>query len=120
MEFFYHETDNNVLILAADGGLNRQTADQFIAELQRLVDAGLRRIVVDCSKLDYVSSYGLGVLMRIHKRMAEAGGEVKLARVGGAVAQLLHAMQLNRIFEMYPDVDQARLAFRPPDTASQT
>ncbi len=119
MEFYYHEVDANVLVLAVDGGLNRQTADQFIAELQKLVEAGLRRIVVDCSKLDYVSSYGLGVLMRIHQRMAEAGGEVKLARVGGAVAQLLQAMQLNRIFQMYGDVDQARLAFRAPEASSQ-
>ena len=73
MEFYYHEADRDILVLRADGGLNHRTAAQFQAELERLVDAGLRKIIVDCSRLDHVSSYGLGVLIGIHNRLRKRG-----------------------------------------------
>lgn len=113
MEFYWDEIDNDVLILAADGGLNASTADEFVDRIQHLVDAGLRRIIIDCSKLDYVSSYGLGVLVRLHGRLKEHGGDVKIASVQGMLPQALHVTRLDRVFDVYPDVNRARLAFRP-------
>lgn len=113
MEFFYHELDRNVLILAADGGLNRENARQFVGELEKLIDVGVTRIIVDCTRLDLISSFGAGVLIRLHNKLAKHGGDVKIAGVQGAVLKALTVMHLNKLFEIYPDVDQARLAFRP-------
>lgn len=115
MEFVYHETENDVLILRADGGLNSDTALQFISELENLVDAGLRKIIVDCSQLTYVSSYGLTILLRLHRKMAKHGGDVKLAGVPGLVAGVLRVTHIDRLLSIYPDIDRARLQFRPKD-----
>jgi anti-sigma B factor antagonist len=113
MEFFYHEVDRKVLVLAADGGLNAETATQLVSQLESLVDVGLRQIIVDCSRLDFISSYGVGVLVRMHNKLAKNGGDVKVAGVKSAVLKVLTLMRMNRLFEVYPDVNQARLAFRP-------
>jgi len=113
MEFYYHEIDNDVLVLIADGGLNANTAGQFVTGIENLVDAGLRKMIVDCTKLTYVSSYGLAVLIRLHKQMKEHGGDVKLCAIGGIVPQALQITRLDKFFEIYPDVNRARLAFRP-------
>jgi anti-sigma B factor antagonist len=113
MEFFYHEVDRKVLVLAADGGLNAETATQLVSQLESLVDVGLRQIIVDCSRLDFISSYGVGVLVRLHNKLAKNGGDVKVAGVKSAVLKVLTLMRMNRLFEVYPDVNQARLAFRP-------
>ena len=113
MEFYYHETEKDVLILAADGGLNAGTADQFVAELERLIDAGVTKIIVDCSALDYISSYGLGVLVRLHRRLSQRGGDIKLAGINSMVVKLLSLTRLDQLFGIYPDVNRARLAFRP-------
>jgi anti-anti-sigma factor len=112
MEFRTDEIDNDLLILAADGGLSSDTAEQFVAQIERLVDAGLRKIIVDCAHLDYVSSMGLSVLVRLHGRMKKHGGEVKIAGIRGLPAQVLAFTRLNKLFEIYPDVNRARLAFR--------
>jgi len=117
MEFYHDEIDNDVLILVADGGLNTDTADQFITDLEKLVDAGVRKIIVDCGKLTYISSFGLGVLLRLHKRLQQHGGDVKLASIEGIVPQALQLTRLDKFFEIYPDVNRARLAFRPKDGA---
>src|SRR5687767_6214900 len=73
LEFYYHELDSSVLILRADGGINADNAGQFVTDLEKIVDAGLRKIIVDCSGLDHISSFGIGVLLRVHKQLARHG-----------------------------------------------
>ena len=79
VDFYYHEVDRDVLVLRADGGINHDNAAAFVADLEKLVDAGLSKIIVDCGGLGHISSYGIGVLLRLHKRLARHGGDVKLA-----------------------------------------
>jgi anti-anti-sigma factor len=112
MEFYYHDVDKDVLILNADGGLSAFNADQFVGELERFVELGCRKLIVDCKRLTYISSYGLGVLGRLHKKLAAKGGDVKLANVSGAVPRLLSITHIDRIFDIYPTLEEARLAFR--------
>lgn len=115
MEFYIHELDRSVLILSADGGLNADTADEFIRQLEALIDGGVKQIIVDCSRLEYISSYGIGVLARLHNRLAKHGGDVKIAAPKSMVLQALTVMRMGKLFDIYPDVNRARLAFRPKD-----
>ena len=115
MEFYYNETDKDVLILNVDGGLNSDTAKEFIDKLATLIEAGQTKIVVDCTHLDHISSYGLGMLVRLHSKLSKKGGDVKLACVKGIVEQVFKITHLNKIFEIYPDVSRACLMFRPKD-----
>ena len=111
MEFYYKDTDRDVLILSADGGLNSHNAEQFVSELATLVEAGANKLIVDCTKLSYISSFGVGILIRLHKRLAEKGGEVKLAVVESPIVRVLRLMRLDTVFEIYPDVATARATF---------
>jgi anti-sigma B factor antagonist len=115
MEFYYSDVDKDILIINADGGLNSDNAGEFVDKLAALIDAGQRKIVVDCSRLKIISSSGLGVLVRLHSKLAKIGGDVKLACVKGVIEQVFKITHLNRIFEMYPDVSRACLMFRPKD-----
>ncbi|HSZ55655.1 MAG TPA: STAS domain-containing protein [Tepidisphaeraceae bacterium] len=113
MEFFFHELEKDVLILSADGGLNAETGAEFVRQLDVLVDSGLRKIIVDCTHLQYISSYGVGLLVRLHNKLAGHGGDVKIAAPHSMVLQALNIMRMGEIFGIYPDVNRARLAFRP-------
>jgi anti-sigma B factor antagonist len=115
MKFYHSEVDNDILIISADGGLNSQNADQFVNELETLIEGGQTKIIVDCTRLEHITSYGLGVLVRLHTKLAKRGGSVKLACVKGLIEQLLAITRLNSIFEIYPDVNRARLMFQPKD-----
>lgn len=111
MEFHYDDVQENILIIKADGDLNSQTADALVESTGKLIDAGLHSIIIDCSELDNISSYGLGVLVRLHKRMDEKIGDVKIASVKGLVANILRITRMNKLFAIYPDVESARKAF---------
>jgi len=115
MELYYHELDNSVLVLSADGGLNADTAADFVKQLESLIEVGVKKMIIDCTKLTYISSYGIGVLVRLHNKLAKQGGDVKIAAAPSPVLKALNMVRLGRLVEIYPDVNAARLAFREPD-----
>jgi anti-sigma B factor antagonist len=107
MELYAQEAREDVLILSADGGLDSTSSEELVTELERLVAAGARNLIVDCGRLGFISSYGLAVLVRLHKRIAQVGGDVRLAAVQGRVYELLELTHLNRVFYIFPNVDEA-------------
>jgi anti-sigma B factor antagonist len=119
MEFYYRDTDRDVLILRADGGIDSHNAQEFLSQLQRLIEAGARKLLVDCSGLGYLSSFGITTLIRLHKRMAERGGHVKLAAVKSPLFRLLEITRLNEVFQTYPSVEAALQAFREDQAAGK-
>jgi anti-anti-sigma factor len=112
IEFYYHEIDRDVLVLSADGGLNADTADAFVSQLEALVEVGLTKIIIDCGNLAYISSYGIGVLLRLHKKLRKHGGDIKVAAPQSIVLKTMTVLRMGSMFEIYADVDRARLAFR--------
>lgn len=115
MELIFQEVDGDVTIIGLDGGLDSTNTAQLNESVEKLVVAGLSRLILDCQKLTYISSAGIGTLMSLHRRMKSRGGRVKIAGASGPVFDVLELMKLGTILEFYPDVDQARLSFRPPD-----
>ena len=112
MEFYYHSVDKDVLILTADGGLDSSNAVQFVGELETLVQSGARKLVIDCTRLSFISSYGVGVLVRLHNKLASQGGIIKLAAVHSRIVKLLEIVNLTQMFHIYDNVDDALAAFR--------
>lgn len=112
METYAQEIEGDLLVLTADGGINRGTAQQLVESIGKLVDAGVSKIIIDFSKVDLITSSGISTLLMLNRSMKNRGADVKLAGLHGMVAQVLQLSRLDRILQMYPDVAQARLAFR--------
>ncbi len=112
MDSHYHPADPDLLIITSSGGLSDSLAVQFIHEIQQRIVEGLRKIIIDCSAMDFISSLDLSVLARIRSKIAVQGGDVKLCGVHGMVAEILQITRLEQIFEIHPDVETARAAFR--------
>jgi anti-sigma B factor antagonist len=111
MEFYYDSTDGEVLILSADGGLMRDSAPHFVGELEKYIDLGMRKLIVDCTRVTRITSFGLGTLVQVHGKLAERGGDVKLAAVSGLVGKIIGMTGLGVLFDIYPTVQEARRAF---------
>ncbi|MDX1382073.1 MAG: STAS domain-containing protein [Thermoanaerobaculia bacterium] len=117
MELYRRGTEGDVLILAADGGLSLENSERFVDDLEAVIDQGDSKLIVDCEKLTHISSFGIGVLVRLHRRLAAQGANVKLACVDSRIVQILEMGGLASLFEIYPDVGTALDAFGP-DPAS--
>jgi len=112
METHLDEIDDGIMVLVVDGGLDMRNARELGEQLTTLVETGIRDLIVDCSKLTYISSSGLGTLLLANRKLAGKGGRVHLAGVTGAVAQVIQLAGLKDILGSYRDVGRAKHALR--------
>ena len=103
--------DDDILVMSLHGRLDQHSVEEFNAEIERQYDLGMRKFIVDCAHLGYVSSYGIGALVRTQAKLRGKGGEVKLATVQSVVANVFRIVRLDRILEMYGDIEFARESF---------
>lgn len=69
-----NKTQNgNALTIALEGRLDTVTSPELEAELKNSLDA-IESLTLDFSRLDYISSAGLRVLLSAHKTMSKKGG----------------------------------------------
>ncbi len=99
--------NNSVTIFHLMGRLDASGCDCLFPALEYHIENGHSNFVINCYDLEFISSMGLGMLMRVHARMKKSGGNVKLARVHGATAKLLSLVMLDKVFRIYPTVHEA-------------
>lgn len=102
---------DGIRILTLNGYLDAHTAPQFEKAIQDEFEAGRHRIVVDCSKLDYISSAGLGVFMSFIEEIRDAGGDIKLAAIVPKVYQVFEVLGFPSLFDISEDVPGAIARF---------
>lgn len=57
-------------------------------------------VVVDCSGLEYISSAGLGVLLKTQKRLAGAAGGLRLVSVNHHIRDIFKYSGFDQIFQI--------------------
>ena len=65
---------------------------------QEFLDSEQGPCVIDLSALQYISSAGLGVLLRTHKRLMAAGESVKLVEVNAHINDVFSYSGFDRLF----------------------
>ena len=78
--------NGNELVIALDGRLDTMTSPELEAELNQSL-AGADSLTLDFSKLEYISSAGLRVLLSAHKAMSAKGG-MKVTNVNEIVQEV--------------------------------
>lgn len=78
--------NGSVLEIALEGRLDTMTAPELETELKGSMD-GAESLVLDLSKLEYISSAGLRVLLSAHKTMSGKGG-MKVTNVNEIVREV--------------------------------
>lgn len=108
-DFQYEKVGKNgdILAVVLAGTLDESTANYLLDCVKEEVLEGRKKLIIDCGRLDFISSMGLGMLVRVNSRMKKLGGDVKLANVHGVVAQALSVVGLNRMFQIYATVNDA-------------
>ena len=101
------ETRNDALILVPEGRLDSNTSKEFEQQLMGKIDAGNLRIVLDFSRLDYISSAGLRVLMMVAKRLKNEGGGFALCHLKSAIRVVFEVSGFLPILTVVNDVDAA-------------
>ena len=87
------------IIATLSGELDTAAAQQTEEALAPLLDSKGREIIIDCTELEYISSSGLRVLLRILKQAQSVGSRVVLKNVNEVIRDVLELTGFISIFE---------------------
>ena len=102
---------NGLSVIQLEGFVDAHTAPQFERAVQTEFDAGRQQIIVNCEKLNYISSAGLGVFMSFIEEVREQGGDIKICGLAPKVRHTFEILGFQDIFEMLDDVPTAVARF---------
>ena len=69
---------------------------------QSFLDRVEGTVIVDCTGLEYVSSAGLGVLLKTQKRLKASSGKLRLVGVNRHLQDIFQYSGFDQIFEIEP------------------
>lgn len=98
-------------VIALEGFVDAHTAPDFEQAIQSEIDAGHYRIIVDCAKLSYISSAGLGVFMSFVEEVRERGGDIKISGLIPKVKSTFEILGFNDLYDLVEDVPTAARKF---------
>ncbi len=100
-------SQGGISVLGLQGFLDAHTAPDFEKVVQEDFDAGRVQIIVNCQKLTYISSAGLGVFMSYIEELRAAGGDIKICGMTPKVYQVFEILGFPAIFDIVDDVPAA-------------
>jgi anti-anti-sigma factor len=99
---------NNITILDLQGRVTiGLSADTLANQLRDLMDAGVRKVLLNLSGVPQVDSSGITVLVRSFVSLQRLGGSLKLLRPVGRVREVL---ELTRLLQSIPAFDDEAAA----------
>jgi anti-sigma B factor antagonist len=94
-------------ILRVIGKIDILTSSEVRAKLAEVSRAKVNMLIVDLEKVAYMDSSGLATFLEGLKSMKEYGGILRLANVPERIGKVLNLMRLDKVFEIYKDIEEA-------------
>jgi anti-anti-sigma factor len=91
-----------------EGRLDNQTAASFDQELDAVLESPLKVLVLDLSKLEYLSSAGIRSMFRAQKNMKARSGQALIVNPQPAVKKvfdIVKAVDLSSVFANVKELD---------------
>ena len=82
-------------------------AETFRDVFKSLVQQGKKRVIINMRDVEWISSTGIGILIRGYKTIREAGGDFVIAHVSERPQQVFNVLRLDQIFKIAVDEDEA-------------
>src|SRR5215217_5075929 len=92
--------------------LDEQNIQIIGEQLFGLVDEeGSRKILLNFSNVEYLSSAALGKLITLNKKLQQAGGRLILCNIDAQIFEVFEITKLDRFFKIIKDEQAALQAF---------
>jgi anti-sigma B factor antagonist len=120
MRFDVEERYNAVILRLKGDVMGGPDGSKLHDQLRELKENDQTNVVVDLSKVRFMNSSGLGMLIGGLATMRNAGGDLRLANAADRIQSLLVVAKLLTVFKHYESVDDAVESFTtsPPAEAA--
>jgi anti-anti-sigma factor len=99
-------------VLHLAGSLDGHTSYKFDQYLNAVTEAGFSHLVLDCGRLEYLSSAGIGILAATIKRCREGKGDMLLCSVEDKMRRVMQIIGLLSLVKTYDNEKTAAASFK--------
>ncbi len=96
-------TPSTIKVLQPIGVLTAGTIQEFLEEFNQCLEERVKHVLIDLSKVNFIDSYGLGMLVSMHAKMRLAGGSIHLGSPNDQARCLLEIADMEKVFEIFSD-----------------
>jgi anti-sigma B factor antagonist len=107
MNFEVRKNGTATIFKLKERQLNSSISAELKGEFLILCRPKLHHLVIDLSDVESCDSSGLSALLIAERRMRDNGGVVKLVGLKKNVLNLMKISQLDRVFQIHPNVSEA-------------
>lgn len=105
--------NRGVSVLRVSGYVDTTTSPELERRMQALLREKRYHIVVDLSRVEYISSAGWGIFISEIREIREHGGDLKLAGMVADVREVFDLLEFENILQAFPEADLAVSSFGP-------
>lgn len=99
--------EKNITIVSVSGRIDAITAPEFESNLEGLIAAGEKILLIDLSGLGYISSAGLRGILSSAKKLKALSGEILFTGLKGPVDEVFQISGFKSIFKIFPSEAEA-------------
>jgi len=101
------EKINGRKVLNINKSLTFQNLEKVEATFRDYLDQQKTEIIIDFTKIRFLDSEGLELLLQMHNELKLRGGALKLVHLDELCLDILKATQLINVFRIYDDINKA-------------
>jgi anti-sigma B factor antagonist len=96
-----------MVVTVKEERLDAHNSSELKDKILKIFEEGGRDIVVDLADVKFIDSSGLGALLSGYKNANMRSSAFALAGLQPRVQSMFELTRLNRVFDIYPDLDEA-------------
>ena len=101
----------DVKILSFQGNLDTNTSPDAESEINKLIDAGAQKLLVNFENLEYVSSAGLRIMLATAKKLGATQGDLKICCLNETVQEVFDISGFSTILNVAKTEEEALSGF---------
>jgi anti-sigma B factor antagonist len=101
---------NGVPVVRAAVEVDATNASDLREAIVAAIGPGTARLIVDMGGTEFCDSTGLNVLVRAHKRLEEAGGQLLLVATEPTLLRIFKVTGMDSMFRLFASLDEALVA----------
>jgi len=98
---------NDVIIFKLQGNLDTNTAPDAESEINKKLQEGALKMIINLEKTNYVSSAGLRIFLATAKKITASGGVLKLCGANDVVQEILDISGFSTILDVKKNEEEA-------------
>lgn len=105
------KNEGDISIISLTGSLDTNTSKEAEDQINKLIEEGSIKLLIDLTDLDYISSSGLRILLSTSKKLKSLRGEMRICGLNETVNEVFEISGFTMIFNVLKTLEEAKASF---------